>query len=96
MELFSGMGVSTTVPSPQSPQFSDRYIHLGSTEMGKVLWRADVKSRALATPFRLRNLQHHLVDAQTGIPLRLAQVLRLEAWKIRGGPCVQPVGSLKK
>lgn len=61
----------------------------------RVFWRADIRSRALAPPFQLRNLQHHLVDAQTGTPLYHARVFRLEAWKIRGGPSVRPVGPRK-
>lgn len=60
MELFSGMGVSTTVPSPQSPQFSDRYIHLGSTEMGKGIMESGCQ---------ITGISHSLSAAQSSTSL---------------------------
>lgn len=61
----------------------------------QVFWRADLKSRALAPPFQLRNLHHHLSEAQTGLPLKQASSLRLEAWKVRGGKGVLKDGPRK-
>nr|CAI5846316.1 unnamed protein product [Callosobruchus analis] len=51
----------------------------------KVFWRADLKSRAIAPPFQIHNLQANLVDMSTGRPPENTKPFRLEAWKIQGG-----------
>ncbi|XP_063382987.1 uncharacterized protein LOC134669396 [Cydia fagiglandana] len=50
-----------------------------------VFWRADVRSRALAPPFRIWNLDQHLTDLSTNRTPPDVNNLHLEVWKIRGG-----------
>lgn len=58
----------------------------------KVFWRADLRNRAIAPPFQIRNLQHHLLNARTGRPLPQARKISLEAWRVRGGPISPGIG----
>uniref|UniRef100_A0A8D8SW92 Polyprotein P3 n=1 Tax=Cacopsylla melanoneura TaxID=428564 RepID=A0A8D8SW92_9HEMI len=51
----------------------------------KVFWRADLKARASAPPWVIRNLRAHLVDLSTNYPPPLVDELVLEVWRIRGG-----------
>lgn len=51
----------------------------------KSFWRVDLRQRATAPPYQIRNLQHHLVDLSSAAPPPEVNKLRLEAWRIRGG-----------
>ncbi|KAI5752161.1 hypothetical protein M8J77_014412 [Diaphorina citri] len=51
----------------------------------KVFWRADLKSRAVAPPLVVSNLNLHLIDLSTGFPPAQTNDLVLEIWMTRGG-----------
>ncbi|KAI5643953.1 hypothetical protein NE865_04129 [Phthorimaea operculella] len=51
----------------------------------KSFWRVDLRRRATAPPFQIRNLQHHLIDLTSAAPPPEVTKLKLEAWRIRGG-----------
>ncbi|XP_048489159.1 uncharacterized protein LOC125491385 [Plutella xylostella] len=52
----------------------------------KVYWRADLKARATAAPFTIKDLQSNLMDHRTQQPPPEVKDLQLEVWRVRGGP----------
>ncbi|XP_039764417.1 uncharacterized protein LOC120636918 [Pararge aegeria] len=51
----------------------------------KPFWRPDLKTRALARPMKIRNLETSLVDTKTGRHPAKVHNLQLEAWLISAG-----------
>ncbi|XP_055915529.1 uncharacterized protein LOC129948518 [Eupeodes corollae] len=51
----------------------------------KTFWMADLKSRALANPMEIENLQKVLVDVSTNLPPAQVDRLALQAWLVGGG-----------
>ncbi|XP_063543140.1 uncharacterized protein LOC134751595 [Cydia strobilella] len=52
----------------------------------KVFWRSDLKSRSLAPPREIWDLENRLVDTQTLRPPIDVKRIALEVWLIQGGP----------
>ncbi|CAH1111945.1 unnamed protein product [Psylliodes chrysocephalus] len=88
LDVPSSLAVSPSVSDSSSvkpSQLSQGNQHSDSTEVG-ARFLEDLKSRIIAGPLKIQNLSLHLVDMNTGNPLPRAEELRLEAWKIQGGP----------
>lgn len=51
----------------------------------KVFWRPDLRSRATAAPWTIRDLDRVLVDVSTGYPPRNVQEMELEVWRCGAG-----------
>lgn len=58
---------------------------LVSPNWNKAFWKPEVKRRAIAPPFRIKNLKAHLTDLNTNLPPREIANLCLQVWKIRAG-----------
>lgn len=58
----------------------------------KAFWKPEVKKRAVAPPFRIKNLKAHLVDLHTLRPPPDINNLSLEVWRIRAGPLKYKIG----
>uniref|UniRef100_A0A1E1WRT6 RNase H type-1 domain-containing protein n=1 Tax=Pectinophora gossypiella TaxID=13191 RepID=A0A1E1WRT6_PECGO len=54
-------------------------------QWSNVPWRADLKPRALSSPYTIRHLHRSLIDTRTGLPPPQVDKLKLEAWLVQGG-----------